>query len=302
MRRIRIIVVALLVSLWLVLEGCTGTPAPPLTPISETSPTAAPTQAPTSPPAETTPAPKPAEFEVTSLSFEPFTVMAGENVSVKAVIRNIGGSEGIYPVTLTLEGVKVETKEVTIEAGGSQTITFALSKDRPGTYNISVGNRSSSLLVKEKIIELKYDDGKADFSLRWNTQNMGYLVDFSPPSKPFIIKQVQLVGMTNGSIAIWNKDMKPLYESSYSSKAGTTPWREIDIPNVEVSDKFYIHFFSPSGVMSADNSTSNQHSYASENISGTFRVRYQWLFSFSGGSYLDQSNTNWMIRVYGTTK
>lgn len=301
MRRIRIIVAALLVSLWLVLEGCTGTPAPPLTPISETSPTAASTSTPTTPPAETTPAPKPAEFQVDSLLFQPSTVTAGENVSVRVLIRNVGGSNGTYPVTLTIDGVSIETKEATIEAGGWQTIFFSLNQT-PGTYQIGAGNVTSTLLVKEKLIELKHDDGKSEITLTsYPQESYGFAVVFSPPSKPFVIKQVQIVGMSSGNIAVWNQDMKPIYESSYSSKAGTTPWREIEIPDVEVNSKFYIHFFSSRGFMSADTGTANQGSYLTENIGGTFRVRYEWLYSLPGGSYIDQSNVNWMVRVYGST-
>ena len=108
----------------------------------------APTPTPTPAPA---PAPTPvAEFEVISLDIEPPEVMAGEAVSITAVVENTGGSEGTYAVILTVDGATVETKEVVIRPGNSKVVTFSLVKDTPGTYEIGIGGQSSSLIVKAK--------------------------------------------------------------------------------------------------------------------------------------------------------
>lgn len=90
----------------------------------------------------------PAEFEVISLVSEPSEVVAGETVSVTAVVKNTGGSEGTYVVMLTLDGVTIETKEVAITPGSSKTVTFSMVKDAPGTYEIGVAGLSLSLVVK----------------------------------------------------------------------------------------------------------------------------------------------------------
>lgn len=99
----------------------------------------------------------PAEFEVISLVSEPSEVVAGETVSVTAVVKNTGGSEGTYVVMLTLDGVTIETKEVAITPGSSKTVTFSMVKDAPGTYEIGVGELSSTFTVKERLSDPKDD-------------------------------------------------------------------------------------------------------------------------------------------------
>jgi len=105
------------------------------------------------------PPPAPAEFEVISLDITPIEVEAGETVSITAVVKNIGGSEGTYAAVLTVNRATVETKEVIIAPGASRTITFSLVKEAVGTYEIGIGKMSSSLMVKEKqpAIEVELD-------------------------------------------------------------------------------------------------------------------------------------------------
>lgn len=103
------------------------------------------------------PALTPAEFEVISLVSEPSEVVAGETVSVTAVVKNTGGSEGTYVVMLTLDGVTIETKEVAITPGSSKTVTFSMVKDTPGTYEIGVGELSSTFTVKERLSDPRDD-------------------------------------------------------------------------------------------------------------------------------------------------
>ncbi|MBA7602710.1 hypothetical protein ES703_09806 [subsurface metagenome] len=75
--------------------------------------------------------------------------VAGETVSITAVVKNIGGSEGIYPVILSVDGVTAEVKETAlIKPDSSEVVTFSLIKDVSGTYEINIGGLSSSLIVK----------------------------------------------------------------------------------------------------------------------------------------------------------
>jgi len=90
-----------------------------------------------------------AEFQVISLSINPMETTAGEIVSITAVVKNTGGSEGTYAVILSVDGVTVEAKETAlITPGSSEVVTFSLVKDVPGTYEIDIGGLSSSLIVK----------------------------------------------------------------------------------------------------------------------------------------------------------
>lgn len=91
-----------------------------------------------------------AKFEVISLNIKPLEAMAGETVSITAVVENIGGSEGTYAVILTVDGVTTEASEVMVTPGSSKVVTFSLVKDAPGTYEISIGGLTSTLIVEEE--------------------------------------------------------------------------------------------------------------------------------------------------------
>jgi len=94
------------------------------------------------------PTPPPAKFELTSLGIEPPEVMAGETVCITAEVKNTGGSRGAYPVILTVEGIEVETKDVTVASGAIVTVTFGFIKDAVGIYRIEVAELTGVLIVK----------------------------------------------------------------------------------------------------------------------------------------------------------
>ena len=102
-----------------------------------------------------------AEFEIISLDVTPSEVIVGEIVIITAEVKNTGGTIGTYSVVLTVDSVTVETKEVEIAAGVTETATFSLAKDKAGTYEIGVGGLSSSLAVTEPtpgvILDLEED-------------------------------------------------------------------------------------------------------------------------------------------------
>ena len=120
------------------------TPAPTPGPAPAPAPALAPTPAPSP-----VPTPAPAEFEIISLDTNPMETTTGEIVSITAVVKNIGDSEGTYPVILSVDGVTAEVKETAlITPGRSEVVTFSLIKDVSGTYEIDIGGLSSSLVVK----------------------------------------------------------------------------------------------------------------------------------------------------------
>lgn len=80
----------------------------------------------------------PAKFEVSNLLITPTEVLIGETVSVSVDVINSEDVTGTYDVTLKIDGMVEETREVTLVAGGSETITFTVTRDLAGTYNIEV--------------------------------------------------------------------------------------------------------------------------------------------------------------------
>ena len=269
-----------------------------------------------------TPPPSIAEFEVTSLDITPPEVMAGETVSITAEVKNTGDGEGSYTAVLTVDGATIETQEVTLAPGASKTVTFSLVKDSPGTYQVGISDLTSSLTVKEPVLvekqaELKYDDGVAETCL--SSGGGGYLVDFAPPATPFTIKKVRICAGLFGSgwegrdfeVEIWDKDYKVLHSATYPVTkfvVEAPTWVEVEIPDIEVSDKFYVHVYTGTGrgaglSLGADNSVVNKHSEITiRTAEGVAKIRAEWGYRGTGelSWVADKSKVNFMIRVVGT--
>lgn len=123
-----VVLLAVAMSICLVLSSCTGL-----------TPTQTPTQAP-----ESTAT---AEFDVDSLVLAPTEVVAGEAVSVKAEVTNVGEAKGIYTATLTVDGKVVDMKEIIVDVGGTETVSFTYSQDAVGTYSIRLDGLTTTLKV-----------------------------------------------------------------------------------------------------------------------------------------------------------
>jgi len=242
------------------------------------------------------------------MNIKPMDAVAGETVSIIAVVENIGGSEGTYAAMLTMDGVLVEAKEVAITPGGSKIVTFSLVEEIPGTYEIAVGDLTSTLTVEEKLVakelELKYDDGTTDWSQAIGGPGRGHIVQFSPPSTPFTITKVKIFGKLYGTgyenltfdVQIWDSEQKEIHSASYPhTEFSLEPtWVEIDTPDVTVSGDFYIHVVTNSpregGIsIHSDSSVVNEHSEVTHNWEIV-----DWYLSSP------KEEANWMIRVKGT--
>jgi len=260
----------------------------------------------------------PAEFDLVSLDIVPPEVATGETVSVTAEVKNIGGSEGTYTAILTVDGVQVETKEVTLAPGASETVTFSLVKNIPGTYQVGIGDLSSSLTVKEMQVELKYDDGQArDYICTVSPYGFGgHIVDFTS-ANPFIIKKIRTVGVLSPTakglegktfdLQILDHSLNVLHTATYKYTlfpVGTHAWVELEIPDIEVVGLFYVHIYTDSPYpglhIGADDSAVNEHSNVTvRKAGGTIQILNQWPYMPTLW-FGDKSKVNWMIRVIGT--
>ncbi len=91
-------------------------------------------------------------FSSSGLSISPGKVNLGETVTIRATVTNTGSAAGSYEVTLKIDGVVEETKEVTLKAGESQEVTFTTSRDTAGNYLVDVDGLSGSFSVKEVVV------------------------------------------------------------------------------------------------------------------------------------------------------
>lgn len=90
-------------------------------------------------------------FSVSNLSISPDDVELGETVTISVTVANTGDGDGSYSAVLYIDNTSEETKSVSVAAGGSKTVTFDVSRDSNGTYEVSIGNLSGSFVAERTI-------------------------------------------------------------------------------------------------------------------------------------------------------
>jgi hypothetical protein len=91
----------------------------------------------------------PAAITASSLSISPREVDIGETVTISVLVANTGEEEGSYTVTLKINGVVKQTRELILAGGASETATFAVAEDEAGTYSVDVDGLTGSFAVRE---------------------------------------------------------------------------------------------------------------------------------------------------------
>ena len=77
-------------------------------------------------------------------------VFATVYASVTVLITNTGTAAGSFEAVLKINGEVEETKEIILDVGASQEVTFTVTRDISGSYSIDVNGLSGFLTVKEK--------------------------------------------------------------------------------------------------------------------------------------------------------
>ena len=91
----------------------------------------------------------PASFTVTDLSVTPVEVYPGEEVSITTLATNAGSLTGSHEVSLVVNDTIAETREVTLDGGDSELVTFSLTAGMVGEYTVEVGELKSTFTVDE---------------------------------------------------------------------------------------------------------------------------------------------------------
>jgi hypothetical protein len=89
----------------------------------------------------------PATFSCSDLTISPAECKPGEKVTISARLTNVGEANGTHTVMLKIDGAIEDKKEVPLTGREATTISFIVSKDKPGTYNIQVNELSGRVRV-----------------------------------------------------------------------------------------------------------------------------------------------------------
>jgi len=89
---------------------------------------------------------KPADFEVTFLSI-PKEAYMRQAIVIESNVTNIGEVEGLYNERLMVDGTEKASSDTPIAPGATETISFTMTIDTPGTYTISLDGATATLTV-----------------------------------------------------------------------------------------------------------------------------------------------------------
>jgi len=92
-----------------------------------------------------------AMFSLSSFTISPDKVTLGESVIISVEVNNTGEEAGSYTVTLKIDGVVEASKDITINAGDSQKVSFTTVRDLPGGYTVDVNGLSGAFEVVEEV-------------------------------------------------------------------------------------------------------------------------------------------------------
>ncbi len=92
----------------------------------------------------------PAAFTLSALVILPGEVALGESVTISIEEINTGEEAGNYTVTLKIDGVVEASKDITVNAGASQEVSFTTVRDLPGGYAVDVNGLGGTFVVGEE--------------------------------------------------------------------------------------------------------------------------------------------------------
>ena len=93
--------------------------------------------------------PLPATLNATGISITPPVVEPDEPVVISAEISNTGAARGSRTVILQINGVAVDSAEITVQAGQTGTVRFFVIRQETGVYNVEIEGQTATFEVAQ---------------------------------------------------------------------------------------------------------------------------------------------------------
>jgi len=90
-------------------------------------------------------------FQLSGLSISPSQAAARDMVVITAEVTNITSADDTYNAELKINNATEASDKVLVPAGKTQTLTFAIFKDKPGTYKVSLDQLAGQFSVVESL-------------------------------------------------------------------------------------------------------------------------------------------------------
>jgi len=95
---------------------------------------------------------RPADLVVSGLTISPTQVDAGQAVSISVQVANKGDLAGSYKLTLKINNTAVDTRDISVAGGTTQTVYFTSTQSTGGTYNVDVNGLTGTFTVKPVVV------------------------------------------------------------------------------------------------------------------------------------------------------
>jgi hypothetical protein len=94
---------------------------------------------------------KPAEFQVTDLTVNPSSAIAGEAVEISVKVTNVGEESGTYTANIKIDGATKDSKDVTLAGQATDVVKFEVTETNAGAYSVEVDGATGSFTVEAPV-------------------------------------------------------------------------------------------------------------------------------------------------------
>jgi hypothetical protein len=95
----------------------------------------------------------PASFVLSDLSVVPSEMRPADKAVITVKVANAGDLKGSYEVILLVNGIRIETRQITLAGRTSQEVTFTYTPVKAGSYNITIANMTSTFKAVVPVTE-----------------------------------------------------------------------------------------------------------------------------------------------------
>jgi hypothetical protein len=92
---------------------------------------------------------RPASFTMSNLTITPEEPGIGESLLLSLVVTNSGDLTGSHQLSLEIDGQVMETREVSLDGGDSEQVSFSITTDTAGVHAVAIGGLQGSFTVHE---------------------------------------------------------------------------------------------------------------------------------------------------------
>jgi hypothetical protein len=93
--------------------------------------------------------PSDAAFTAADLVIDPGKIKTGKSATVSVTVANSSIVSGTYKVVLKLNGEEADSVSIVLLPGASETVSFSVTKDVAGSYEVEVNGLTGNLVVSK---------------------------------------------------------------------------------------------------------------------------------------------------------